>query len=165
MKHRVIPFLCFIWEAVRYIIVIHILQSFFNPLQVPEYALFFFWMSSYAFILLAGLMLAGMYPSRYYGVAKIIAVGKILQSFAAVLFVLFDYGVIPVILNILNLSTIQIAAALLQDFIPLIVLSAGLDLLAALILFLWKGQPERTEEADRAEQGKISFSITDLEEE
>jgi hypothetical protein len=165
MKHRVIPFLCFIWEAVRYIIVIHILQTFFNPLQVPEYALFFFWMSSYAFILLAGLMLAGMYPSRYHDVAKIIGVGKILQASAAVLFVLFDYGVIPVILNILNLSTIQIAAALLQDFIPLIGLAAGLDLLAALILFLWKGPPERIEGTERAVDGNISFSITDLEEE
>jgi len=162
------------WEAARYVIVIHILQFFFNPLQVPEYALFFFWISSYAFILLAGLILTGMYPSRYYGIAKIIAVGKILQTLAAVLFVLFDYGVIPVILNVLNLSTIQIAAALLKDFIPIIVFTAGLDLLAAFVLFLWKGPPEKLERPampdsperpERAEEGKISFSITDLEEE
>lgn len=162
MKHRLIPFLCFLWEAARYIIVIRILQVFFNPLQVPEHALFFFWMNSYAFVLLAGLMLAGIYPSRYHAAAKIIGVGKILQAFAAVLFVLFDYGVIPVMLNILNLSTIQIAAALLQDFIPLIVFTTGLDLLAAIILLMWKMPPEKTA---RTEEGKISFSITDLEEE
>ncbi len=81
------------------------------------------------------------------------------------IFVLFDYGVIPVLLNVLNLSTIQIAAALLNDFIPLIIFTAALDLLAALFLFMWKGTHEKTETTERAGEGTISFSITDLEEE
>lgn len=148
--------LCFIWEAARYFIVIHILQLFFNPLQVPEYTLFFFWVSSYAFINLAGLFIAVLYPVQYNLIGRLIGMVKILQVLAAVLFVLYDFGVIPVLLNIFTRSSIQITAALMEDFIPLMIETAGIDFIAGLLLLLWK--VEQKEE-------NVPVRITDIEEE
>jgi len=141
----------------KYILVMRILQVFFNPLQVPEYALFFFWISSYAFISLTALLMAMLYPQRYSLFGRLVGIGKILQALAAVLFLLFDYGVIPVLLNLLKLSMIQINAALMQGFIPLIIIVTGLDLAAAAALLLWKVEGNR-------KNPNTAFQITEIEE-
>lgn len=155
MKKRIIPLLCFIWDAARYVVVMRILQVLFNPLQDPEYGFLIFWVSSYAFVVLVGLLLGGIHPARYYPVGRIIGIAKLMQALAAALFVLYDYGVVPVLLNMMRPGSVQISAALLLDFIPLIISAALIDIASGLALLFWRGG-----EVPAA----IPVHITDLEE-
>jgi len=137
------------------VVVMRILQILFNPLQDPEYGFLIFWVSSYVFAVLVGLLMAGIHPSRYYPVGRIIGIVKLMQILAAALFVLYDYGVLPVLLNILRPGSMQISAALLLGFLPLIISAALVDAASGLALLFWKVGEVRA---------AVPVHITDLEE-
>ncbi len=141
MKPKLIPFLALIWEAGRYALLMDLLHLNLNPLQTPEYSFFFFWLGSYAFLMLLGLGLIFFQPEKYVVLAPVIGVGKLLQALAGLLFVLYEFGVIPVVLGLLNRGVQGLVpAALLRGAVPAAALMVVLDLSVGIFLVLYRGK-------------------------
>ncbi|GEM_PF-2545127 len=142
MRQRIVPCIACVWEIGRYILLVNILHTYLNPLQSQEYQFFFFWLLSYASATLLGTALPAVRPVRFAGVARLVGATKILQGLAGLLFLLYELGVIPVLLSYLNSSAhMVIPATIFGGIMPLLLLITGIDLIAA--VFLIKFTPER----------------------
>lgn len=127
------------WEVARFVFLVQLLHMYLNPLQSMEYRFFFFWLLSYAFASLIGTALPAVQPQRFWMGARVVGVAKLLQAAAGLLFLLYEIGIIPVLLNYLS-STVRMGgvAALFANLIPLLVLITVIDLIAAVMLIKYK---------------------------
>lgn len=183
MRHRIVPSVACVWEFGRYILLVSILHTYLNPLQSQEYQFFFFWLLSYASATLLGTALPAIRPVRFAGVARLVGAAKILQGLAGLLFLLYELGVIPVLLSYLNSSaSMVIPATIFGGIMPLLLLITVIDLIAA--VFLIKFRPERwaqqqeqiskrhkgapqqerlAPQKERQSQQQVEVNITDVE--
>ena len=127
------------WEVARYVFLVQLLHMYLNPLQSMEYRFFFFWLLSYSFASLLGTALPAVRPQRFWMVAQVVGVAKLLQVAAGLLFLLYELGIIPVLLNYLS-STVRMGgvAALFGNLIPLLVLITVIDLIMGIVLVKYK---------------------------
>ncbi|MFO7731286.1 MAG: hypothetical protein R6V86_11045 [Spirochaetia bacterium] len=139
MRHRIVPSIACMWEVARYILLVQLLHMYLNPLQSMEYRFFFFWLLSYSFASLLGTALPAVRPQRFWVVARVVGVAKLLQVAAGLLFLLYEVGIIPVLLNYFS-STVRMGgvAALFANMIPLLVLITMIDLITAVVLIKYK---------------------------
>jgi len=104
-----------------------------------EYRFFFFWLLSYSFAALLGTALPAVRPQRFWVVARVVGVAKLLQVLAGLLFLLYELGIIPVLLAYFS-STVRMGgvAALFANLMPLLVLITVIDLIMAVVLIKYK---------------------------
>ena len=112
---------------------------YLNPLQSMEYQFFFFWLLSYSFASLLGTALSAVRPQRFWVAARVVGVAKLLQVAAGLLFLLYELGIIPVLLAYFS-SSIRMGgvAALFANLMPLLVLITVIDLIMAVVLIKYK---------------------------
>lgn len=147
----------FVWEAVRFVLLIKILQVFFNPLQSLEYDFFFLWMMSYGFLAMMGLGLSFFRPEKYALLGRTVGAVKILQALAGVGFLLYEFGVLPVLLGFLDSGILGLVpATILRALIPSALVMTALDLISGIFLVVYR--PKQSEKT-------VSVRITDVEEE
>src|SRR6056297_366526 len=139
MRHRIVPSIACMWEVARYVLLVQLLHMYLNPLQSMEYRFFFFWLLSYSFASLLGTALPAVRPQRFWVVARVVGVAKLLQVAAGLLFLLYELGIIPVLLAYFS-SSIRMGgvAALFANLMPLLVLITVIDLITAVMLIKYK---------------------------
>ena len=139
MRHRIVPSIACVWEVARYILLVQLLHMYLNPLQSMEYQFFFFWLLSYSFAALLGTALPAVRPQRFWVVARVVGVAKLLQVLSGLLFLLYELGIIPVLLAYFS-SSIRMGgvAALFANLMPLLVLITVIDLITAVMLIKYK---------------------------
>lgn len=188
MKLRTALLPAFLWEAGRYVLLVNLFQLFLNPLGTPEYGFFFFWFGSYAFFVMLGLGAAFFHREKYGVLVSVTGIGKLLQALAGILFILYELGVIPVLMGFLS-GGIEglVPASLLGRAVPAAALILLLDLISGIFLLLYRSWEirrevsERRRETDRESTGEmrsedripdrtrvpgsVPVDITDVEEE
>lgn len=181
MKLRTALLPAFLWEAGRYVLLVNLLQLFLNPLGTPEYGFFFFWFGSYAFFVMLGLGAAFFHGEKYGVIVSVVGAGKLLQALAGLLFILYELGVIPVLMGFLS-GGIEglVPASLLGRAVPAGGLVVLLDLISGIFLLLYRSRESRrgTVRTGRAGgtgargtgdrtplQDSVPVDITDVEEE
>ncbi len=141
MRQRIIPSVAGVWEIIRYILIVNLLHTFLNPLQSQEYQFFFFWVLSYAFATLLGTGLTALRPLKFQIVARAVGAVKLLQLAAGLLLLLYELGIISVILAYINPSAgIMVPATIFGRMVPLLLLISAIDLLTGIILVKYKPQ-------------------------
>ena len=138
-------------------VIVNLLHTYLNPLQSQEYKFFFFWLLSYAFATLLGTALTAVRPLRFQIVARAVGAVKLLQLAAGVLLLLYELGVISVILAYIKPSAgIMVPATLLGGMLPLLLIISAVDLLSGIILIKYKPQPP-------AQAQEVPVEITEVE--
>ncbi len=141
MRQRIIPSVACVWEIFRYILIVNLLHTFLNPLQSQEYQFFFFWLLSYAFATLLGTALAAVRPLKFQIVARAVGAVKLLQLAAGVLLILYELGVISVLLAYISPSAgIMVPATIFGRMVPLLLIISAIDLLIGIILVKYRPQ-------------------------
>lgn len=157
MRQRIIPSVACVWEIIRYVVIVNLLHTYLNPLQSQEYKFFLFWLLSYAFATLLGTALTALRPLRFQIVARAVGTVKLLQLVAGVLLILYELGVISVILAYINPSAgIMVPATLFRGMLPLLLIISAVDLLSGIILIKYTAQPP-------ASPQEVPVEITEVE--
>ncbi len=158
MRHRIVPLIACVWEVARYLILVNILHTYLNPLQSQEYQFFFFWLLSYAFATLLGTSMPLFQPVRFKMAARVVGAAKLLQLLAGLLFLLYELGIIPVLLSYINSSAgMVIQATIFGNIMPLLLVICVFDLITALFLIKYKPYAVTSQQSD------VPVSITDVE--
>lgn len=157
MRQRIVPSVACVWEIFRYILIVNLLHAFFNPLQSQEYQFLFFWLLSYAFATLLGTVLAAVRPLRFQLLARTVGAVKLLQLAAGVLLLLYEVGVISVILAYLDPSSgMAVPATIFSRMVPLVLFITVIDLLTGIFLVKYRPQPPEAQPA-------VLVEITEVE--
>jgi len=88
---------------------------------------------------LIGTALPAVRPQRFWVVARVVGAAKLLQVAAGLLFLLYELGIIPVLLAYFS-STVRMGgvAALFANLVPLLVLIIVIDLITGIVLVKYK---------------------------
>ncbi|MFW5711646.1 MAG: hypothetical protein ACOCXF_03580 [bacterium] len=157
MRQRIIPSVAGVWEIIRYILIVNLLHTFLNPLQSQEYQFFFFWVLSYAFATLLGTALTALRPLKFQIVARAVGVVKLLQLAAGLLLLLYELGIISVILAYINPSAgIMVPATIFERMVPLLLIISVIDLLTGIILLKYK--PRQSDDSQ-----SVQVEITEVD--
>jgi hypothetical protein len=142
MHTRIIPAAGALWEALRYILLAVLFTVYFNQELSGENALFFFWITSYLFLMLAALLLAAIRPGRYGTLARLAGAGKAFQFFAGLLLFLYEQNVFTFIRSLFAQLSPGAGIHTLTPSLTAISAIVGIDLIFTLFLLVYSPLPE-----------------------
>jgi hypothetical protein len=137
MHTRIVPAAGAAWEAVRYVFLAVLFTIHYNRELSGEHALFFLWITSAFFIMLAALLLAALRPRQYGVLVTLVGVGKGLQFLAGLLLFLYEQRVFAFLRSLFVPLSSSGAAAERSSSLTLISAIVGIDLIFAFILLLY----------------------------
>ena len=163
MKPRIVPLLGLLWEVGRYILLVKVVQLIVNPLQSPEYDFLIFWILSGGLLPVLGLSFVSWRPAYYAPVASLVGAVKLMQVLAGASLILYETGVLPVLLGYLTSGVAALApVGMFRSLLILLSLMGFLDLLSGLFLLLYR--PEKRSRKLRGGESEVPVQFTDYEE-
>jgi hypothetical protein len=147
-----------LWEAVRYILLAALFTLYFNRELSGESALFFLWITSYLFVMLAALLLAALRPRRFGLFVPLAGAGKLFQFVSGLLLYLFEQKVFLFVRSLFGSPGPGSGMTELSSSLTLISAVVGIDLLMALFLLVYKPvhPDEGTSNADELPRAEIT---------
>ncbi len=157
-----------VWEALRFVLLFSLLLSFAGDFLSSSRILMYMWLAGIQLIMVAGFVFMAIYGEKYRQYAKLMALGKVLNIFPAVLVLVFETGLLrrsaELFSNILLVSSensvapIEAGRSGFQGLFFLVAVIALLDLLFLIFLLSYasygsygsesKKQEEQEEEGD-----------------
>lgn len=134
---RIVLFTGSLWETFRFLVVFLFVVSFTGLVLSPTRILLLSWLGGIQLTLVVGYLFVGLYYDQYARFTKIMAFGKLLNLFPAVLIIVFEFGDRSLLVESLMkndpVSTIE-----LGTFIFIVIVIALLDLLFLIFLLSCK---------------------------
>ncbi len=161
MHTRIIPAAGAVWESFRYILLALLFTLHFNREFSGEYALFFLWITSYLFLMLAILLLGAIRPRRYGVLVKLAGAGKAFQFIAGLLLFLYEKNVFLALRSLFAPVPPGAGMNILSSSVTAISAIVGIDLLFALFLLLYRPVGEKN--AAKGNSKLPRTQVTDVE--
>lgn len=165
-----------VWEALRFVLLFSLLLSFAGDFLSSSRILMYMWLAGIQLIMVAGFVFMAIYGEKYRQYAKLMALGKVLNIFPAVLVLVFETGLLrrsaELFSNILLVSSensvapIEAGRSGFQGLFFLVAVIALLDLLFLIFLLSYgsSGSESKNHEEQEDQEDQGDDSLPDMEE-
>lgn len=145
-----------VWEALRFVLLFSLLLSFAGDFISSSRIFMYMWLAGIQLIMVAGFVFIALYGEKYRQYAKLMALGKLLNIFPAVLVLIFETGLfhkgVQLFSHVLvassenSVSSIEAGRSGFQGLFFLVAVVTLLDLLFFIFLLSYSSEDKKQEE-------------------
>ena len=157
---RVVLFAGSLWETFRFLLVFLFIVSFTGIMMSLTRVLLLSWLGGIQLIMVAGYLFLGLQYERYAHFSTLLAFGKLLNLFPAVLIIIFELEGSKALISSLLMINGGGTQSELQGFIFLVIIIAFLDLFFFIFLLLFKSGKK----SDTVHEKEVNKNLPDVDE-